>query len=180
MGCIGPDLASLPPRAHMEELASAQQAAGRQWIPPASNRAIGPPSCPCPYSTAPPQQVPGQPGWWAAAAARTRPAKEATAQGRQQHQPEVLPLAFANQRPGELTQPSCLWNTIYRSPSRPAEFILLLQQPLALAPLSPAASCIASKKRFVSGGSGRGKASVGENPFRSIQAVQPKRSSRRF
>lgn len=156
-------------------------ASSRSAVDPSHfNRAIGPPSCPCPYSTAPPQQVPGQPGRWAAAAAQTRPPKEATARGWQQHQPEVLPLAFANQHPGELTQPSCLWNTIYRSPSCAAKFILLLQQPLALAPLSPATSCIAAKKRFVGGGSGRGKASVGENPFRSIQAVQPKRSSRRF
>lgn len=35
MGRVGPDLASHPPHTHAEELASAQQAAGRQRIPPA-------------------------------------------------------------------------------------------------------------------------------------------------
>lgn len=50
------------------------------------------------------------------------------------------------QCPGELTQTSCFWNTIYRSPSCLAKFILLLQQPFSLAPLGLATSCIACKK----------------------------------
>lgn len=35
MGCVGSDLVLHPSRAHTEQLVSAQQAAGRQWIPPA-------------------------------------------------------------------------------------------------------------------------------------------------
>lgn len=138
--------------------------------------AIGLQPWPFPNCPAPSQHIPGQPRPW------DSPIRRQLHKGGSSTEPKKLPPTSANQGPGELTQPSCLWNTIYSSSRFLAKFILLLQQLFSPAPLSLATSSIASKKRFLGRGEWEEKNSYrkgnlwGKNPFRAIQTVQPKRS----